>query len=256
MPFAFPGQSIVTRGGQRVVVPGDLFSPFSLGTLLLGWWDAEAASTLTLASGAVASWNDKVAAYALAQGTAGLRPGYSATNLNGRPSASGDGTDDYLEMASQPFPSGSAGSELWLLVRQDALAADTTNRVIFGYGAGNNTRYIIRRVVSGVNRAGFAVGNGTAAIQGNDANVDFTGVHVVRLRVEPTQSIIYVDGVANVPVAVVPSTDTSRVRMFANPGTLGNYANSGVNSAIVTSLLTDDQAAQLTAYLKQRGGIS
>lgn len=63
---------------------------------------------VTVVSGAVSQWNDQsVNARHMTQGTAGLRPTFTAGGRNGKPDITADGVDDFLQTAAitlnQPF---------------------------------------------------------------------------------------------------------------------------------------------------------
>jgi len=233
-----------------------LWIPSDLGAALLGFWDAERADLITLSGSSVTTWADAVGGYAPTQGVTGSKPVYATNSFNGRPGIAFDGTDDSLLLGSQPFPSGSAACEIWMLADQRALAADATVRVGFTYGSGNSptTRYSGRTVVSAVNRAISNAGNGTAGVQATDTAVDLSGKHVVRVTISATTETIATDGNTAVSTAAVPNTGTANVRIG---GTVSgsNFANMIANAILVTSSLTTAQAAQMLAFLKSRGGI-
>jgi hypothetical protein len=236
------------------------WSPAKLGSSLLGYWDAERLDLLTLdGSNNVTTWLDAIAAYAPTQGSSTLRPAYSATSFNGRPGITFDGVDDYLELASQPFPSGAAVCEIWALVDQTALVADATVRIAISYGGDASTarRGLERAVISSANQARISVGSGGATVSPANASVDFSGRHVVRARVGASASQTDVDGVAGSSLSVTPATGTSRVRIGAISNTSpSNYWKGVIAMAAITSSLTSDQAAQMLAYLKDRGGVA
>lgn len=73
------------------------FDPSSIPNLKL-WFDASDESTLTLVSGSVAGWTEKVNGFTLAQGTASKRPesGHPVNGLNG---VLFDGGDDFLSLS-------------------------------------------------------------------------------------------------------------------------------------------------------------
>lgn len=240
--------------GTQLASSGASWNPITgLGSSLLAYWDADTASSLTLSGSNVTTWADVKNGYAVTQAVSGSKPIYSATGLNNRGAVTFDGTDDFLELASQPFPSANNGSEIWALVNQTALVADTTARGIAGYGTdlASTSRYDIRRVITGVNRGGV----GGAATVSNTA-ADFSGIHVIRGRFEATQISVSIDGNTAATGAAIPNTGTTRVRIGATPLAAPTYFQGAVNALIVTSLLTTDQATQLTQYLKTRGGIS
>lgn len=230
------------------------WNPALLGTSLLGWWDAERADLITQAGGAVSSWKDVVAGYNAIQATGASKPAYSATGFNSRPGITPDGVDDFLNLESQPFPS---ICEVWALVNQQALPADTTTRALISFGGTlSASRITIQRGVStGVNSLQAVVGNNTVGVAVVHPG-DFSGKSVVRLVVDGTNARIELNGVASSNVAVVPAIGTTRVRMFAaNSTSAANFWNDPTNTVAVTGLLSTTQAAAFTSYLKARGGI-
>lgn len=228
-----------------------------LGASLLAFWDAERSSTLTLSGSSVTTWTDRKAGYAPTQAVGGSKPAYSATSFNGRPGLTFDGADDYLELGSVPFPAGASPSEIWYLGSQDSLPADTNPRAMFDYGDGANARRQLRRTVNaGSNRPQLVIGTG-AGIFGVENTGDFSGKHVIRAIAGATQSSVVFDGGTPATSTVTPATGTNRTRIGANAASSAGLYFQGVISAIlVTAPLTTDQAAQLTQYLKTRGGIA
>ena len=251
-------------GSRRALLAGGGFrgawSPGSLGTALLGWWDAERdTSKITQSGGLVSSWADLVGSYAATQGVSASRPVWSATSFNGRPGITFDGSDDELTLASVPFPTGASACEIWALVDQQDVVADTTNRRIFAYGGNANatSRHLYRSVGLGMYRAGWIVGDGVGVQNSDNTPVDLSGRHVMRLRVSPTATQVDVDGVAGSSAAVVPGTGTTRTRLGANTGdAAGGFWKGHAAALLVTSTLSTDQASQLLTYLKARGGIA
>lgn len=235
------------------------WTPAALGASLLGFWDAERDDLITQSGGTVSSWRDAVAGYDAVQATGSLKPVYSATSFNNRPGLTFDGVDDYLELGSQPFPSGASPSEIWVLANQTALVADTTGRRAFSYGSGaNDRRDLMRSVVATANRVAVAVGDGLTTNFTASPAVDLSGLHVMRAVISATASNAEADGTAGSALAVVPATAATRVRIGASAsGASGASVWQGVQSvALVTAPLTTAQAAQLLTYLKARGGIA
>lgn len=238
---------------RRVANRKKRWSPNELESSLLAWWDASSGVTVT--GSGVSAWVDRKGGLSLAQATDAARPAYSPTSFNGFAGLTFDGTADYLELASQPFPSGSAASELWVVCSQDALAADTTTRPLFSYGGVNGQvgRLFQRVVTSGTNRVRGVVGDGSAGQQLNDLSVDFTGRHVLRLSVGPTASNLYVDGGTAVNLSVVPATGTTRIRVGASQAdTPTGFWNGKIRDIVVTKPLSADDASALQSYLLDR----
>lgn len=228
------------------------FTPRDLGPKLIAWWAPPDAGNTTLVSGAISSWRDEVAAYDLTQGTATSRPTYNATSFDGLACAEFDGVADHLALSPVPaaWPQSAAAGEMWVSCRQDAAPADTLIRVLFTYGGatGSTRRQLDRDVISGVNRAKTSTGTVIAS----NTLVDFSGVHVTRAVSTTTQLRVDVDGVAGPMSAISPATSNTRVRLGASTGaTAANFWHGAVRQVLVTSLLSDEEAALLLAYLNE-----
>lgn len=240
---------LVGRGG------GVAWTPVALGAALLAWWTADRADLLTLSGAQVTSWKDVVAGYDMAQGVSAARPVYSATGWNGFPGISSDGVDDELTLGSVSWPSGAAPSELWALVQQDALVADTTSRTALSYGgASTASGRGLRRVVSGgANRGALAVGDGAVLTTDTETTVNLSTRHVMRGIIGGAASTVSVDAATTSGSAVVPNTSTSRTRLFAaNASAASLFWNGKARDFLITQPLSIDQAVQLAAYLNAR----
>lgn len=245
---------------QRIPVLSGGWRPNMLGDALRGAWDAERTDLITLSGSTVTSWLDTVAGYNAAQGVLASRPIYSATSFNGRPGLTFDGLDDEMTYAGVGlFPTGATAGELWALVDQTALVADTTARNILGYGGASfpTARNIRRVVVSGVNRARAVVGDGAATSNTTNLLSDFSGRQVIRAKVGASETLVNVSGTEDpTPTAVVPGTGSVRTRIgAATSGTAADFFQGVINYAAITTTLTSEQAAQMVQFLKSRGGI-
>lgn len=236
---------------------GGGWSPAALGSSLLAWWDAERSDLITQSGGLVSSWKDIVTGADAAQSSGSLKPAYSATGFNGRPVLNFDGTDDQLSIASPPatLPIGAAACELWVAVNQTALGSDVNNRFAFSYGANVSTdnRSIERVSTTSNNRANVRCGNGTSAFSSSQGTVDFSGLHIERAVIDGANIWVEIDGIASTPTACVPASTATRCRIGANSGSSpGNYWQGGINSALVTGLLSAANATLLYNYLNTR----
>lgn len=243
----------LTNGG------GGGWSPARLGSSLLGYWDAENAGSLTLSGASVTTWTDVVGSYAATQATAGSKPTYSATSFNGRPGITFDGTDDELTLASVPFPTGATPSEIWALVDQQALPADTGVRRFVQYGGASaaSSRVLLRMVSVGVNRLAASADNAGVFAQAIQGTVDLSGRHVARGVYTGAVVRAVTDGTASTDTTAVSTTSAIRFRIGADTaGTAANFGQFVANTILVTSLLSATDAAALLAYLKTRGGIA
>ena len=240
---------VVRRGG------GASYDPIAaLGDDLLGWW--EAGQGMTLVGSAVSEWIDKKSGSTITQSVGSARPIYSATSFNGSPGLTFDGVDDNLSADSIfSFPSGSAASEVWGVVQQDAAASDASIRMVLCYGGAASTdRRSINRVVdTGVNRARVAVGNGGGSPGVTGTVVDFSSRHLVRSVVGTSTSRMDVDGNLSGTVSVTPATSTTQLRIGANTNASpGAFWNGKVRDIIVTTALSSEKAAALETYLLAR----
>ena len=229
-----------------------------LGANLHDAWDAEIASSFTLVGSAVSAWRTRKNGYAATQALGGSRPILSANGLNGRPCITTDGDDDELTLTGVGnFPTGANPAELWMLVDQAAPASDPTIRYAASYGLGAGTRRAVTRAVSTLNRGRGQVGDGAGGANVPEPAVDFSGVHVVRLRVGATQSIIEIDGVAGAAADIVPATSNTRFRIGAtDSSTATNFWRGSFNFIASTAPLSAGDASKMLAFLKQRGGIA
>lgn len=242
----------------RIPTLGASWSPLALGGDLYDMWDAEDVSKFALSGSSVDSWTSSKNGYAAAQAISASKPVYSLTSFNNRPGVTFDGSDDELTYPGTGiFPLTSAPGEIWALVDQTALVADTTQRSIVRYGSGNTVaRDVVRVVDTGVNRAKGIVGTTASAITTNAPAVDFSGKHVVRLEIGAAASSASADGVTSASVAGVPGTINTRTRLGANSATTASAFFKGVISLIaITAPLSPAQATSMLAYLKARGGI-
>ena len=219
------------------------WSPTNLGALLVGWLHAE-----DLAAGAVSSWSDRKSGAAFVQATGANQPVASLTSFNGRPGVTFDGSNDQLAYTGIPtgWPTGAAEGEVWVLVSQDALAADATARTAVGYGGVTSAtwRAIQRTVSGGVNRARISGAGSLVA----DATVDLSGRHNFAGLFPSGTMGITVDGGAVATTSVTQATGTTTARLGATSGgTL--FWNGVISEVLVIAGNTDaGQRSSLAAY--------
>lgn len=106
------------------------WTPLNLGSALVAWWDAQAASSTSLSGSSVISWTDKVGGIVASQGTSGNRPTFSPTARNGKPGLV------FASASSQRLlfnPAGLPTSARTVSVAGFAHTFDS-GRVIFAYG--------------------------------------------------------------------------------------------------------------------------
>jgi hypothetical protein len=229
---------------------GANFSPLDLGAKLFAWWAPPVVGdNIALSGSSLTSWTDEVGGYVLSQPTGANQPAYSASGFNGSPGAEFDGSNDYLALAPVPagIPTGAASSELWVACRQDAAAADTTNRIPVSIGNTSTTRRQLARLVAGgVNQV---AASSSGAVSGGIGN--FSGYHVVRGVFGATVQAA-LDGAADTASgAVTQTTATTRAVVGTNAGLSATYWQGAIRQVLVTDLLTTDEAALLRVYLQR-----
>lgn len=244
---------------------GGGWTPDDLGGALVGWIDAEDASTLSLTGNLVNSITDKRSGGVFSQTISASKPVLNATAINGRPSIIADEVDDYLESAVTPgaYPTGPAPLEIWSLAAPTTLAADNSERWIISYGGGaNTTRRHGRGVSGGQIQARTRAGTGSGTQFAGSSNPQYLGVHAVRsiYGADGTLSV-EIDGQGAVTQASTIATTTGRARLFANDATSpGNFFGGAFNSLYLINPAhanwTPENVANMWAFLKSRGGIA
>lgn len=234
------------------------WSPRRLGSGLYAAWDPEERASLTLSGGAASTWADYVNGVAPTQALGSSRPAYGSSGFNGRPIVTPDGIDDQLAATGVPasIPTGATPFEAWVIWNQTKLVADAVIRIALGWGGGIGATAanfgIQRNVVSGVNRAQAFVGNGNSTIAVTNANVDFSGRHVLRAVVTGTSARIDVDDIAGAPAGVVPSIGSAIVRLFCSPVSAGAFAAGDFSGLFVTRPLSAGEVVNMYAYCNKR----
>lgn len=263
---AFVGQEYFDRVGRVFYKGAGLtlgsfkaigYDPISsLGSDLLGYWDASRPDTMTIAGGAVSSWRDLVAGYDAAQATGAAQPLWSASSFGGDPGLTFDGSDDCLTLTPSPFPSGATPSEIWVLGSQDAVPpGDTGTRVPAAYGDAAITARTLHRIVSsGVNRFRGACGDGAAEVRTTAVlSVDFSGRHVVRAAFGASSTAAMIDNSLSSTAAVVPATASARMSIGSASTTLpAGFWLGQIAAVLVTKPLSTDKADALRDWLMAR----
>jgi len=244
-------------GGAGASAPA--WAPADLGASLLAFWDAERADLLTLATAAVTTWTDATAnGYAITQSTTSAKPTYSATSFNSRPGVTFDKANSQrlVRTGIGSLPVNADPCEIWLVMDQTALVADTALMSLFEYGNSTNAFRRAERLVSGgVNYAQGRVGTGAGASAFSNANIPFSGKHVVRYAIGATSSQVHMDGNAGLSQNIVPATSSGNMSMGMTNS--GSFPMTGIiNACLVTAALDADQAAALLAWGKARAGIA
>jgi len=240
----------VTPALRTVLLSGG-WTPYQLGTQLVGWWDASYG--VAESGGLVSAWADRIGGYTAAQATGTAKPAWSATSLNGTPGLTFDGSDDLLAMVGVPaiFPDGAEAGWIFGLADQQAAAPDANSRDIIGYGATNAGRMVSKIDDSGTNRAAVRAGTGAAVAQRFDTTIAFNGVGTLFGQFEAAQIGGRIDGVAFGPgAAVIPATATTRLRIGAAPNTTAGAFWQGVigHGMVGTGVLSPTDVQRLEAW--------
>lgn len=248
---------------RRSLLGAGAFTPGQLGTKLLAWWDAEHSDLITIdGSNRIASWADRIGGLTLAQGTDANKPVLGIDGDIGIRAAAFDGSNDVLTVeATTGLPTGAELGEIWALVKQAALVADTTTRFVLTYGGitGNARRSIERIVDTDTNRLRATSGTGGGSMQNVTVTaVAFDGWHVVRCVVSALGLAAGMDSAELTAVNAfgASGTGTTRVRMgAASSDTPVNFWNGSVAAVLVTGALTDDEAEDMARWLNARRGV-
>lgn len=225
------------------------FSPGSLGSSLVRWWDASDVSTLTLDGSSVTTWASKVGGFSA--GNTANKPTWSATAVNGRPGVSADGTQILIMDSLDGVPLG-ANPCTMLLVGQLGLVGFFPPMLAYGVaGATDQTRAI----------DGFAdSGNVGASIwgTGHDTGVSMllTPRVIIAQFLDATNRIVTVDGVDYAFTGGSMNTVAGEGRMFTTPtSSAGNAVGTIQEAGIINRALTTAEIAGLTGYLSRKWGL-
>lgn len=239
-----------------------VWSPSILGTDLIAWWDASFG--LSLSSGKVTAFADRVRGASLAQATDANRPAWSATSFNGGPGLTADGTSDYMDSADAglmaALPTGANPVEMWAIWQDQSTLGDGVARRIAAYGGNsNNTSRSIRRDgAASINKAQTYAGTGASEVVQAQSVLDISVRRVIRSIYSGTTVRTFVDGEASaVAAAAVPATGTTRFRLFAptNDTVSSGWGKGVLRDLIITKPLTDAQAAELLRWSIRRRGL-
>lgn len=229
----------------------------SLGSDLVEAWDVSKSARTDDGAGVISALVGLKSGYVLSAATT-ARPTYSATSFNGAPGLTFNGTANVMTCTTagllSAVPDGAEAGELWALVSQAALPADTGARYALSYGAAMATgRLVGRAVATAVNRGRVATGGGASSQVRNEGTIDLSSRHVIRAVIGATESVVYVDGVASTALTVTPSTTATRVVLGANPAASpGNFWEGVIAFGAITLPLSATKATDLQNALLVR----
>jgi hypothetical protein len=232
-----------------------------LGSDALAYWDIDDSARITLVSGAISAWTDRLNSYSMTQGTAAARPAFNATGLNGKPCATFDGGDDALACTTAGLltllADGAEEGEMWFAGAQDAAASDASQRYVMAQGSANLTgRYLGRNTAGGGTTVTSAVRigvSGATVSSATAATINMIGAHVVRGVIRATEVYNETNGRAGTTIAGVPVTVNTRIRLGAAGLSSANAFWQGrLMVAAWTKVLSTAKAARFTYYLQRR----
>ena len=197
------------------IVGSQLWTPASITTAL--WIDANDASTLTIASGAVSQWDDKSGnSRHLSQATSSQRPAYNATGYNSTmPLITFDGSNDVLSATTGQ--TGISNVSLFIAMRY---VSATGEDLSFGFGQGTNA---IRYFYTAGSTQGFAAFAND--VPSSSISIDAGGgFHLFEVVQNGTAVSLWRDGS---PDTTLPRTISSPNTISSNSIGLGGYPGSG-----------------------------
>ena len=230
-----------------------VWTPLSLGSDLIAWWDAD--NGVSLSGSSVTSWADRKAGYLAEQTLSGSRPLWSDTSFNGAPGITFDGNDDELTCIDSTLlstlPTGATAGELWFVGQQNELAvAGALTRLALAYSGadGFSRRSIGRGRPETVNRAIISYGISGAVNVVVEPTVDFSSRHLVRGVIGNVETI-YVDGGPGTSVAGTSTTSADRLRLGSSANTTASAFWKGlIRDAIFTLPLSTEKAALMQTW--------
>ena len=217
----------LTRTPTNTQVPQATEPPESIANLVL-WLDA---SVLGLNNGApVASWADRSAApWVASQGTAGSRPTYYSTAINGRAAVRFDGIDDHLTIVGSLVP-GSRDRTVFVVMRPNVI--DNKGVLDLGDGSTADGAFMLTPEM------GLRI-NGANRLWRQSAWVGAATIGV--LRFQGTDTDDFTTWINGAPLTVA-STDLGTVN------TVGNTTIGSFTAAPVGYHAFDGDIAELIVY--------
>jgi hypothetical protein len=142
---------------RRSLLRRPLWTPISLGSALVAWWDAQKTSTIVFNGSNVSAWTDMRSGIAASQATGGNQPTWSATAQNGKAGLTFNGTTQVLKGTGIGFPQGTSLTISVAGIGNNGpffeYGTTTNTNTAYLYSFGNNARGVIAgaNTQSGVN---------------------------------------------------------------------------------------------------------
>jgi hypothetical protein len=242
------------------IVASAIFTPLDLPGLV-GWWDADDASTFTYSSGTfISQWDDKSGkGYHLVQSTGANQPDRSGT-INGRSSVVFDGSNDSFSVTNFDMTGGqqfsvaavfTAASGSDRVIAEHTADLNNTSGAWLFFRVGNNTVELAKRGQTALLYAAFAT-TGTVTT----AAKTFVGTHDGTLSTNETSG--WLDGSGAGSPVINANTNANNVSATLFVGARGGtslFLNGQIAELIITtSVLTTGERETLQTYLKDKWG--
>jgi hypothetical protein len=237
----------------------DEFSPADIEGLA-NWWDASAASTVTLNGTTVSSWANRASGPALAQDTAGAQPTYTTAGVNGKNVLTFDGGD--VLSASATY--GTQSNTIFFVARENSPSAFAGFFCLTppsGNDQGSSNAILVEQ--AGTDNVIVVQRGNTASAANNPrlAGADLLPLSVVSVRGSSSVLGLRTDGTL---VQELPNTFSGTSTGVIVGGRYQSGAISASFRAIMTmceilhytASLTNDQVSLVERYLGAKWGIT
>lgn len=225
------------------------WTPSQLETLL--WLAADDADTITLNSG-VEAWADKSGLSISAdQSTAGDRPAYATSAINGKPAVRFDGSSDHLVISGNaPFPTGAGGYIIFSVI---AASSDTTRAIYFAGAESTNEGFLYRVLSSYRINDGWWSNN---LITGNNVIVQ-DQPHLVAISFDGSGREIWVDGeslATDSETAKNTAVGDNIIGAALSSGSPTQFFDGDIGEIVLVSAVTPEERQLVEGYLAHKWG--
>lgn len=231
------------RGSQGADL--SLWSPFSLGSTLKAWYDANYPESISITSGQVSQWADRSGnGLHLTQATASPRPGFVENGINGLSAVAFGGVDDYMEKTGISI----VPRTIYAVAKWSGGSTTTFARVVHMGNPSNNVAYLGK--ADGSNDYATFFGNGSSwnDTAANTPSKSVANNAIMGVVNSGASAIPYFDGTAQ-NSKVGTSTDAVLLIIGARDAT-AQFWNGNIGEVIIcdTALSTTNRQ-KLEGYL-------
>jgi len=223
------------------------FSPSRVSGLF-GWYDASVASSVNVQTG-VQSWGDLAGSMGAAiQNTTNDQPAYGSVTLNGRPTITFDGTDDFLRTSTFSLPQ---PYMMFAVYRFEAAYSATVRALEMGNGSSRSGE-LIRTAAD--NQQLFAA-IGVTFVNYPAGGLETFAVH--EADVNGASSLLRYNGTAAGSPQNAGSNGANQLTLAANRNTpAGGLANISFAELLVYNrVLSASEAGSVRKYLRSKWAI-